>query len=97
MKDIPEFLHVEYVGTNLSDKSLLLFRRVNANEANSVILSAATYRELILAASDGRMSRGAADSCKEILQELFEECEGAVDAYFRIIKKRGEEGKNADI
>lgn len=39
--------HAEYVGTNIDDQTLLLFRRINPTEAKFVILESSHYRDLI--------------------------------------------------
>ena len=88
--------HVEEVpmehGSLLQDVDFFL-KRINAEEAEYTILETDFYRELILEAANGRQSRGAADSAKEILQELFDHHPGTVDAYLKIIHRRQEELK----
>ncbi len=49
--------HTDYVGTNIDDQTLLLFRRINPKEARFVILESSHYLELIQAAADGRISK----------------------------------------
>ncbi len=89
--------HVQYEGTNIDDQNLELFRRVNAPEAQYVVLESPHYRELIRAAADGRVARAAADMAKKIVGELLDGNPQAVDLYFKIIRDREREKRNADV
>ena len=88
--------HVEETD-RLEKHSEFRFSRVNAAEADFVILKSKHYRELIRVAADGRIARSAADTAKSILADLFEKCPAAVDVYFKIVRGPGRGKKNADV
>lgn len=88
--------HADYVGTNLDDQNLLLFKRANAIAAGFVILESKHYLELIRAAALGRYADSGLKEAAAVLRELFDGCEGAADAYLKIIRKR-EENRDADV
>ena len=89
--------HVQYEGADPDDRGLDLFRRVNASEAEYVVLESPHYRELIRAAADGRVARAAAEMAKKIVGELLEGNPAAVDLYFKVIRDREKEKQNADV
>jgi hypothetical protein len=89
--------HVEWNGYWDTGETVLTFKRVNAEEAKFTILDHEHYKELILAAADGRQSRGAADISRKIIHELLDALPGASDAYLRIIRRIEKEKRNADV
>ena len=79
--------HADYVGTNIDDQTLLLFRRKNPAEAQFVILASEHYLELIRAAADGRIRNKALQESAAILREIFDTCPTAADIYLKILGK----------
>jgi hypothetical protein len=88
--------HAAFAGTNNDNQNLILFQRVNAREAEFVILESKHYLELIRAAADGRVAKAALKESSKVLQELFVTCDGAADAYLMAVGRMGET-KNADV
>ena len=88
--ELDTITHVEFMGTRVNDKNLLLFQRVNALQAGFCIIESEHYLELIRAAAEGRFTKKSMEESGKILLEIFDKCEGASDAYLKIVKKMGE-------
>ena len=98
MTDLTAITHTQHEGTNIRDRNLELFRRVNAEEATYTILKSEHYRELIRLAADGRVATVAYSEMRKIMHELFDTCPQAGDAYLKAAKKNAEEAKkDADV
>ncbi len=99
MTDLQAITHVEHLAEwrDPQDRCRLVFKPANAIDASHAILKSEHYRELIRVAADGRVARAAAEMAKKIVGELLEANPQAVDLYFKIIRDREEEKRNADV